>query len=131
MLQQWNNIFYLRDTRIDVSQGNYSAFLQSTQVLSHCAHLAESQHSLSQALSHSLSQAVSHDFSQPAHSVHSVHSVAALLLLLQAQDAAATIAATTAIDIKIFFMVTKNKGLNKTLFGKYRTYILKSQYFFV
>jgi hypothetical protein len=78
-------------------RADYSAFLQSTQVLSHCAHFV-----LSQSAHFALSQ---QDFVQACS--HSVHSSAALLLL-QAQDAAANIAATTANDINTFFIVTKN-----------------------
>ena len=91
---------------------NYSALLQSTQVLSHCAHFVESQHSFSQEASHGFSA-----LSQPAQSAHSVaaHSPAFSELLLHAHEAAANIAATTANDINTFFMVTKLIVLNKTL----------------
>lgn len=81
---------------------DYSALLQSTHVLSHCAHFVESQHSVAQHES---------AFSQPSHSVHSVHSVHSTAfseLLLHAHEAAANMAATTANDINTFFMVTKN-----------------------
>jgi hypothetical protein len=83
---------------------NYSALLQSTQVLSHCAHFVESQHSFSQDASHGFSA-----LSQPAQSAHSVaaHSPAFSELLLHAHEAAANIAAATANDINTFFIVTK------------------------
>lgn len=80
---------------------NYSAFLQSTHVLSQAAHLVLSQHSLAQ-----------HESAFSQHSVHSVqsaHSAAFSVLLLQAHEAAANIAAATAKDINTFFMVTKIK----------------------
>jgi hypothetical protein len=78
---------------------DYSALLQSTHVLSHCAHFVESQHSVAQHES-----AFSQAWSQPS---HSVHSTAFSELLLHAHEAAANIAATTANDINTFFMVTK------------------------
>ena len=81
-----------------VNQTNYSALLQSTHVLSHCAHFVESQHSVAQHES-----AFSQAWSQPS---HSVHSTAFSELLLHAHEAAANIAATTANDINTFFMVT-------------------------
>lgn len=86
---------------------NYSALQQSVAVESQPAHLVESQHSV-----------------QSAHLVESQHSVcsqhgsaasASFGVLLQAQEAAANIAATIAIDINTFFMVNHFKGLNKTL----------------
>lgn len=77
---------------------DYSALLQSTHVLSHCAHFVESQHSVAQHES-----AFSQAWSQPS---HSVHSTAFSELLLHAHEAAANMAATTANDINTFFMVT-------------------------
>lgn len=67
-------------------------------MLSQAAHFVLSQHSLAQHES---------AFSQDSvHSVQSVHSVAFSLLLLQAHEAAANIAAATARDINTFFMIT-------------------------
>ena len=72
---------------------NYSALQQSVAVESQPAHLVESQHS-----------------------VCSQHGASASFgVLLQAQEAAANIAATIAKDINTFFMVNQFIGLNKTL----------------
>jgi hypothetical protein len=62
--------------------------------------------------------------SQPAQSAQSEHSVAAqsaaFWLLLQAQDAAANIAATTAKVINTFFISLKFYWLNISVADKYK-----------
>lgn len=82
-------------------QVDYSALLQSTQVLSQPAHFVESQHSSVHSFVHS--SAFSHS---PQHSVAAASS-AHFVLLLHAHDAARNIAVTTANDINTFFIVTK------------------------
>ena len=84
---------------------NYSALQQSVAVESQPAHLVESQHSVQ-----------SEHCVESQHSVCSQHGASASFgVLLQAQEAAANIAATIAKDINTFFMVNQFIGLNKTL----------------
>ena len=92
-----NNILAVTDSR-RMQQKNYSATTTVSQVavlsqqalVSQFAHFVESQHSV---------QA----FSQASQA-----SQASVELLLQAQDAAANIAAATAIETKNFFIITNN-----------------------
>jgi hypothetical protein len=72
-------------------------------VLSQPAHFTESQQDFVQHVS-----ACAHSLQSPQHSVAAASTAAFSVLLLQAQEAATNIAATTANDINTFFMVTKN-----------------------
>lgn len=91
-----NNILAVTESR-RMQQKNYSAttvsqvaVLSQQALVSQFAHFVESQHSV---------QA----FSQASQA-----SQASVELLLQAQDAAANIAAATAIETKNFFIITNN-----------------------
>jgi len=86
-------ILPLREQYLKTSFGAtaYSALLQH-EVLSHAAHAV-------------LSQQVFVESQDPQHSVFSAASAAFSELLQHAHEATANIAATTATDIKIFFIV--------------------------